>query len=890
MKKILLSSVSIMLSFIGLAQSPLTERIDFSVDNLTVSEALLSLCEKADLTISFDSRWLENTERITFQERNRNVTFLLERCLQNTEVGFKFVDRRLVLYQKPPPIFTISGFLEDSLSGERLVAATVYDQLSGKGTITNEFGFYSLSIPRGKAHLQYAYLGFQSKKFRINIRKNLQFNVPLKAAITLAEVIVTDQRYYLSTGLSMVEAPNYADGTLKQMPTVGGEPDLIRFFQSLPGVQSGSGSLGGTHVRGGETGQNLVLLDGVPVYSISHSLGLFSIFNENMVKSAQLYKGKFPAKYGGRLSSVMDIQTKEGNDKAFHYGASASLVATSVFVEGPIRQDSTSFILSGRRTHLDPLFGEIPAEEFDPATRSRLGYYFYDIHAKINHTLSEKSKIYVSFYKGGDDLRVTNSFAKGENPSPIFPIDSLPSNISLANDFVRINWGNTILSARWNRTWNNQLFSNLTATYSHFSFQLLNTTVQSGQTPTENFTRIEQYNFDSNINDAGLKLDFDYLPSSSHYLKFGGGLLLRAFNPTINYFESESPSLLEYNFQDGLLQMPNTDEQRYFATELNFYLEDNIQFTPRLSAQLGFHNAVFVSNNAAWMSFQPRLSVQYNWEEKGNIYAGYNKMGQFLHVLSPIGFSMPFDLWVPSTQTAPPQTAHQFLVGTQWSLPAHFSFGSEIYYKKLNHLITYDSDLNQILTDASQNFNWENQITSGQGWNYGIETSLKKTKGKTQGYLNYAWSKAERQFAGLSNDQRFPYQFNREHELKLGLQQQFGPIFSLFATWMIGSGQFTTPKIVQVAEDVFEFSVVPDDIALNTFRLPPIHQLNLNFNFHWERPKVNHYLSVGISNVYNHRNPLFAVIVENTDSSNERETKEFFSLPTLPSLRYAIKF
>ncbi len=894
MQRILLILTGLFIAFTAMGQSKLDMRMDFSADNIPISDALLSLCEKADISVSFQSRLFSDDQKITFQHTNKTVKYLLTACLKETEIGFKWENNRVALYEKPPPVFTISGFLEDSLSGERLVAANVYDNISGKGTTTNEYGFYSLSISRGKAALSFSYLGFNPKTYQINIKKNLHFNVPLKAAITLAEVVVVDSKYQIKDGLSVTDAPNYASGKLAKMPSIGGEPDIIRYFQTLPGVEAGAGSFGGMHVRGGEADQNLVLLDGVPVYNSSHALGLFSIFNESIVKNARLYKGKFPSKYGGRLSSVVDIQTKEGNDKEFKFGGAVSLFATSLFAEGPIKKEKTSFFVSGRRTHLDPLFNVVLEEEPGTGNVDKIGYYFYDINAKLNHTFSNKDKVYISFYKGADNLQSISSFDEdfvidNEETEPLITL-------SEQSDFVNINWGNTIISTRWNRIWNNKLFSNMTATFSEFGFQLFTVGATEFEKMEGNLFSVDQYIFDSDIQDIALKIDFDYIPNPKHHIEFGGGILGRIFAPTFELLELEDLEADEFNLEEGYIASDSFTTIPYYATELNFYVEDDIKFTDKLSAQLGFHNAVFTAANAAWMSFQPRLSVQYQIHPSGTIYAAYSRMGQFLHVLSPAGVSMPFDLWVPSTKKVRPQVANQFLIGTDWKLPQSFAFSTEAYFKKLDNLITYRAGVNSVLSGTEEVFDWENEVTFGEGWNYGIEASLKRTKGKTNGYINYALSKATRRFDGLSDDQRFPFRYNRRHVIKIGLSQEFTPKFNVFATWTYGSGQYTTPRFIEVygdgtSFDGFDLDLLGSDGPLNTFRLPANHQLDISFNWHWPRKNVDHFFTFGLKNVYNRTNPLFAIRVKNLDGNGETfENEDFPGLPIFPSLRYSIKF
>ncbi len=873
-------------------QSVLDRKMDFQVADIPVSDALISLCEKADINISFDSRLLAETPNVSLQYQNKSLKSLLNACLKETEIGFKWMENRLVLYQKPPPIYTISGFVEDSLSGERLVSATVFDYISGKGTTTNEYGFYSLSIPRGKASLGFSYLGFNSRTYQINIGKNLYFNVPLQSSITLKEIVVTDSRIDVKEGLSVVDAPNFVMDELRKMPATGGEPDVLKFFQTLPGVESGSGSLGGTHVRGGDANHNLVLLDGVPVYNPSHSFGLFSIFNENIIKSAKIYKGKFPAKYGGRLASVIDIQTKDGNDKEWNFGAGTSLLATNVFVEAPIINDTSSFFISGRRTHLEPLFGSIyfDSEADSTFTTGRVNYFFYDFNAKVNYAVSNKDKLYISFYKGADKL----SFLSYE--TPFFEEDITEdedTRITREGDYLNANWGNTILSSRWNRVWNNKLFSNLTLTYSEFGFQFLTTSSLEKEEYEREYTEIEQFNFSSNIQDIALSMDFDYFKNNKHHLKFGIGIKERIFSPDLLYtdfiLEEDDVEIDEEFLVEEIGDTP------YFANELNLYFEDDWTITDKLSAQLGVHNAIFTASNTAWIAFQPRLSIHYDWFPSTKVYASYSRMSQFLHVLSPAGISMPFDLWVPSTNKVAPEHANQFLIGTACQLPASFTFGLEMYYKKLNNLITYSSEVGDFFLSENRNFEWEEEVTFGEGWNYGLETSLTRKEGKTTGYLNYTWSKAERRFDGLNNEERFRFRFNRNHVFKVGLNQEFGPKFSFFASWYYGSGQFTTPRVIEIhgegeSIDNFQFSINNDAEELNTSQLSPHHQLDVSFNFHWPKKRVEHFFTFSINNVYNNQNALFSVRETEADNPDNYTQVDFPGLPIMPGLRYAIKF
>ena len=472
------------------------------------------------------------------------------------------------------------------------------------------------------------------------------------------------------------------------------------------------------------------------------------------------------------------------------------------------------------------------------------------------------------------------------------------SNLIGQGYFLDINWGNTILSSRWNRVWNNKLFSNLTFTYSEFGFQFFNNSTLIFEEAGRDKTNLEQFDFSTNIQDVAIKMDFDYVKNNNHFLKFGFGIKERIFTPSLRYNEMlfvrdavEETIPIDLEFSGD-----NLDKVRYFATELNFYIEDDWNITDKLSAKVGVHNALFTASNAAWNAFQPRLSIQYAFLPSGKIYASYNQMNQFLHVLSPAGISMPFDLWIPSTQKVAPERARQILIGTEWHLPADFTFGAELYYKKLDNLVTYRPEVNDFFLNDNSNFEWEEEVTFGQGWNYGLETSLTRKKGNTTGYLNYTWSKAERQFEGLSSDERFPFRFNREHVIKIGVNHDFSPKFSVFSAWYYGSGQFTTPRVIEIFGegdniDNFQFDLNNNDAPqLNNFQLAPNHKLDISFNFHWPGKRVEHFLTLSINNVYNRRNPLFSIREQEVGNPDNIIRRDVPGLPALPGLRYAIKF
>lgn len=883
--------------FLLQSQNLLDTKLDINIEQLSIEDALLYLSEKANCSISFNSNYFSKDQKISLHLTNTSLKIILTKCLHNSGYTFKVIDHAISLIALPPPIYTISGYVEDSLSGERLIAATVVDISTGRGTSTNEYGFYSLSIPKGKAQLNYSYLGFKSKEYDIVIGKDLHLSIGLNASITLGAVIVTDSKMLPQSAMGTATAPNFKSKEINKVPTIAGEIDILRYFQTLAGVQSGADGLGGMHVRGGNTDQNLILLDGVPVYNPTHSFGLFSIFNTHTIKSAQLYKGALPAQYGGRLSSVIDIRTREGDNKAFHGGLNMSLLTTSLFVEGPIIKNKTSFLFSTRRTHLDPLIKTIINS--DPTSKG--GYYFFDTNFKLNHKFSDKDRIYLSFYKGGDKIQYEAEFAITDKNCGV---PELCHPISNQVEFLNYNWGNLVVSLRWNHLWNKHFFSNTTLTYSQFKFNnnygeeefatfLEPTEEEESEIPEfkeeDLFSKIALYRFSSRIKDTGIKIDFNYLPTHQHHFKFGGGILVRQFKPSVvsDQFEIENFQFDEKNFESINLLLDPT----FFATELNIYGEDEYKINSQLIAKIGVHSALFIAPNKIYPSIQPRLSFKYQLNDRLQLTSSLGKMNQFLHVLRSTSTGIPNNLWVPSTKQVRPQSAWQIDMGVHYQLPKHFNWSLEGYYKYMNHLIAYREDADFLSEQENQQFDWENEIAIGKGWSYGLETSLTKTKGKTTGWLNYNLAWSNRQYKEINQNQRFPSRYNRRHELKIGMSQQFTRVFNLFATWKYGSGQWTTIQTgldfeTEDAAAILQPFPLDPNTPINNYQLKAFHRLDVNANFNWSKRRIKHQLSLGIYNAYGRSNSIFAAAENGVDTNLEE-----IGLPiVLPTFRYGIEF
>jgi len=868
------------------AQSPLSKIIDFEVENTPIADALIDLSEAADINIAFHPKLFSKDQLISETFQQKRVDFILKKCLETTRIDYKVEGTHLILFKKPPRLFTISGYIQDKKTGERLVAATIWEGNSGKGTTTNDYGFFSLKIPEGPAVLQTSYLGYQPEIQKIKLTKNQKLEIGLTSSITLTEVIVTaDNLEETAAHFSLGKGESVNLQGLSASVALGGEPDLMRYIQTQAGISTGADGIGGMSVRGGNVDQNLVLLDGVPIYNPSHSLGLFSVFNTHIVKSASMLTDGFSAKYGGRLSSVLDVRVKEGSTKKWQAEGEIGTLATKLIVEGPIVQDKTGLIVALRRTHIDPILKQISRKKkFENFDDGEISYYFFDVNAKLHHRFSAQDQVFLSFYKGKDDYRDGESY---EYEDPDF------GDYFFEEQIQELEWGNEIVSFRWNHLFGDQLFSNTTLTYSKYNYNSFNTYDDYIEIDGEVDALYSFSSFKSTIKDVGLKVDFEYYPTPQQQVLFGGGFLFRTFESgeLANIFDA-------IDSQAEIEEAEESFDEEYippfFKTqEVNFYVEDKLSVTDQFSMLGGIHFAAFFTNDKTYFIPQPRLSFQWktgHW--RTNLSAG--KMSQFLHILSTTGGGLPNDLWVPSTKNVRPEEAWQVAWNTQYTSEKGWSANFDVYYKKLDHLINYIELPNPPTLAEFDPTYWEEEITFGVGKSYGFSTSLAKTAGKLTGHINYAYTISERQFEDYNDGLAYPFQYTHQHEVKLGLKHQITSKIALFANWQYGSG---LPYIL-IKTDA-RFAPLSNNLAageverigtINGQLLPAYHRLDAGVYFNWAGPSVKQSLSLGAYNVYNRKNPYYQYLIEGSFFEEENGFKQQNALPLLPSLAYRVVF
>ena len=869
-------------------QSILDQKISLQLKGVPLEEALYQLMEINEVNLSFSNSLIPE-KSVTISVKDQALKIVLETLLRDTKLTFQLIGHQVVLYRQKqlikPSRYTISGYLKDIDTGEPLIGASIWNTFDGKGTTTNPYGFFSLTLDSGPVDVRFSYIGYQSQSLNKRLTENLFITKYLKQTVTLSEVLIVanDSTLEQRPGMSVNEIS--ADD-IEALPALAGEPDLARTITLLPGVVTGTDGLGGIMVRGGNTGQNLILIDGVPVYDFGHAGGIFSIFNPLAIKSAKLIKGGFPARYNGRLSSVLDVRLKEGNKKQFSGRIDLSLLSGRISLEGPIKKNQSSFIISGRFSYFDLLLK--PISEQYKANRNIGGsvdYLFNDLNFKVTHEFSDKHKLFFSYYDGVDNY---------ENSGDFTALLSYPSQ----NDYVQRhemsseswNWGNRVSSLRWNAVLGDKLFSNVALTYSNFGvdFQSIETDkVVHVFRDTTLFNHFVYNKFESSITDIGARVDFNFIPNPQHNIRMGWSWVNHDFSPGVLSIEDESLRSGVAFSNDNIL-----------ASEMTAYFEDELTLSDNWVINAGLTFVDWEVNQVHQRSWQPRLSSYWKLGSSIGAKVSYSKMAQFVHRLSNGQIGLPTDLWVLTTEDLLPEQSHQFGAGFDLFFNAEYDLSVEGYFKKMTDLLSY-SEGASVLT------NWEDNITVGNGRAYGAEFQLRKKAGKLTGWLSYAWANTDRQFEKVNFGERFPFQFDRRHDFKAVAKYRLSDRWHIGATWTYNTGTATSlplenyfvvvpstnnsgSKVTGVYASEFE--------GKNQFRMPDYHRLDVNVQVLLGGPRLNHIFSGGVYNLYDRRNPLYYRFRQEFSYERgyleiaKKEYVQAWLIPFLPYISYSFRF
>ncbi len=779
--------------------------------------------------------------------------------------------------------FTISGYLEDAESGEKLISANILDALSLKGTVSNTYGFYSLTLPQGKVSLKCTYVGYNDQRQEINLDKDITLVFKLKPSVTLkeVEVIATKaERIEERSQMSRIDVPIQQ---IKKIPALLGEVDVLKALQLLPGVQGGTEGQSGIYVRGGGPDQNLITLDGVPVYNVSHLGGFFSVFNADALKNVTLYKGGFPARYGGRLSSVIDINMKEGNNQEFHGEGSIGLITSRLTLEGPIWKDKTSFIISGRRTYVDVLMKPFIAaankasnEGLSQEDKTKVGIklHFYDLNAKVNHKINDKHRVYLSAYSGLDIFGSTIT-------------DGVKSNAGYSRLDAGTDWGNLTAAARWNWQISNKMFLNTTLTRSKYEF-VLGVQGDSRDKASDPLTS-SAIKYRSGINDWAAKVDLDYVPNPNHYIKAGFSATNHTYNPGATQVKLQ----FEDDKIDTLLGSTKTK-----ANEFALYVEDDLSFGA-FKANIGLHASGFAVGSTFYKSIQPRIGLNYLLNNTIAIKGSFCTMRQYINLLTNEGLGLPSDLWVPSTAKVKPQDAWQVALGLAKTMWEEYEFSLEGYYKQMKNVLAYKPGASYL----GQNKNWEEKVTQGNGEAYGMEFLVQKKKGRLNGWIGYTLSWNYRTFDILNGGNKFPFRYDRRHDLEMVANYQLTKKWSIAGTWVYSTGvAFSLQNVTYNTSfdpDWFSsgssnqrypyFTEVSQPSARNSQRMNPYHRFDINIEHTKKKKRYERTWSFGAYNAYNRRNPFF-IYPDYDPKANKEVYKQVSLFPIIPNVSWSFKF
>lgn len=762
--------------------------------------------------------------------------------------------------------FTVNGYVRDSLSGESIVGASIAQKGRFRTALSNLYGFYSLTLEKGTYRLIITHVGYESREIELAIFRDTQFNIDLSPKVVDAkEVVVYARKRDQNVKAAQMGKVELSMQQIKAVPVLAGEIDPMKVLQLMPGVRNAGEGNAGLYVRGGGPDQNLILLDEAVVYNPGHLFGFFSVFNGDALKNVSLIKGGMPAAYGGRLSSVVDVAMKEGNNKKMQVDGGIGLIASRLSLQGPVLKEKSSFIISGRRTYVDALIAPFIGKE------SRFfgsGYYFYDLNLKFNHRFSQKDRVYVSGYFGRDVFNFRNAER------------SFRANIP---------WGNATATLRWNHVFNSKLFANTSLVYNDYQFAF------NGA----------QSNFEigllSSIRDVSLKTDFDYYPFSNHHMRFG-------LNYTRHRFEPQTTS----GSSNGQVFAPN-NVNRKFADALAAYVQDDWDISEKFKINYGVRFSYFqqigpytrytkdADGNKldsfiyrsgqkikGYGGIEPRITVRYSIDEATSLKAAVTRNLQYIHLVSNAGSTLPTDIWVPSTYRVRPQIGWQYAAGFFKNFKDNvWETSVELYYKTMENQIEYEEGFTPGIGDPEERF------TFGRGWSYGAEFLVNKTRGRFTGWLGYTLSWTWRKFPALNNGEKFPGRFDRRHDLSLVGNYQLNNKWKLSGVFVYATGNaFSMPERFFLLEGVLtqQFS------AINQYRLPAYHRMDLSAVYtplprKQRKGKTEWVFS--IYNVYSRLNPYFIYFDQEgsaLDGSLRVSARQVSLFPIIPSVTMNFKF
>lgn len=755
---------------------------------------------------------------------------------------------------------TISGVIKDGSTGETLIGANVLIGDGSIGTVSNEYGFYSITIPQDTVVVTFSYIGFQLSIHKFLLKRDTTINLELSTGEVLDEVVVSASSNVERVNSSQMGVEEVTVQEAKDIAAIFGEVDIIKVLQLKPGVQSGTEGSSGLYVRGGGPDQNHFILDEASVYNPSHLFGFFSTFNADAVKGVKLYKAGFPSQYGGKLSSVIDIRMREGDRKKYHVTGGLGVIASRLTIEGPLVKDKGSFIVSARRTYVDAITAALNESYKNDKNWVKIpDYSFYDVNVKLNYDVSSKDQLFLSGYFGRDIF--------------LYKTDGLGFNFE---------WGNIAGTLRWSHTISPKMFVNTAFTFSDYEYKI--------------GAKFDDFNIElgSGIRDANLKTDITWQPSPNHDIRFGGSAIYHFFS--VGRFQAGNSN--DVGFEAG---------STFHSGEFGVYFSDDWTISPKVKLHTGLRFSGFYNANTFYWAPEPRIALKYSVHKNVSIKANYSRMSQYIHLVSTTGATLPTDVWYPSNANVKPQFSDLVSLGVSWALGKDFYFSVEGYYKWMHNQVDFKDGARLFLNDEL-----DKEFIFGKGDSYGAEFYIEKKNGDIRGWIGYTLSWTWRQFDLANSGNPYHPKNDRRHDISIVIMWDIPwtkPKFplTLSASWVFGTGSavsMPTGRYLQqdyVGTNSFQF--VPIYTERGGFRMPDYHRLDIGIVWHLfplSKKRFKSDITISVYNAYNRRNPFFMYIDavypgggsgNNTNQVPERfEAKVVSLFPVLPSITWNFRW
>jgi hypothetical protein len=769
--------------------------------------------------------------------------------------------------------FTISGYVYEKGSRETLIGVNIYEPLRGVGVTSNIYGYYAITLPADSAEIVFSYIGYQTRVEKIILTGNLRLDIEMEQGAEIEEVVITDERLRRISQMTQMSQVDVPILQARNIPALLGEKDMFKVLQLMPGVQSGTEGTSGFYVRGGGPDQNLIILDDAMVYNASHLFGFFSVFNGDAVKNMQLYKGGFPARFGGRLSSVLDIQMKDGNKEKIQGEAGIGLISSRLTLEGPVVKDKASFLVSGRRTYIDVLTRPLMPKD------SYGGYFFYDLNTKFNYDINPDNRIFASAYFGRDRFFMKDKYSgagySGETAGGLY-------------------WQNATATLRWNHIFNEKIFANTSLIFSDYTLK-----IHSEDYYKNNYanSRAWEMKYNSGIQDIGLKYDLSWHPLTNHHIRAGFQAIHHDFTPSAIVLRDEDINRYEQS------------AEKHRSLETGIYAEDEIRVGNRLRINPGIRFSQFFIKEKSYHNLEPRFSANWNIRPDFSWKFSYAAMNQYVHLLSSTGIGLPTDLWVPSTGRIAPQTNRQVASGFAWDLvDRKLELSLEGYYKKSDNIVGYREGASFLFIDdpsEAHEFSWQDNITHGEAWAYGLEFLLQRKNGsRLNGWIGYTLSWIDHRFDELNFGDKFPARYDRRHDVSIVGIYEINSRTTFSATWVYASGNafdLATGSFLIFHHQIHErdyrwFGQANIYDKKNSFRAASYQRLDLGLQFHKNSVifgnSVVRTIEIGAYNAYNRKNPFFYYWDRDRhdNMSDNKKLMQFSLFPVVPSISLNYKF